>query len=334
MNKKPKIAIGGQAVIEGVMMRGPEYIATAVRKKDGHILIKKEKFISITQRKKILGIPVIRGFVSLIEMMIIGIKSLNFSAEEAIKDEEEEKNKSKDLNNNQNSEVNKKSVKIEKNKSNKFYQGFSYIIAFGLAFLLFAFLPYRIAYWLNIEKTSLFFNLLVGVIRIIFFFVYIIVISFLKDIQRIFEYHGAEHKSVFAYEANPDFTLDDTKRFKTLHPRCGTSFIFIVLIISILIFSIFDTILASILGHTIPLALRLFLHILLLPIISGLSYEILKFSGKNINHWLVKIFSAPGLALQKITTKEPDEKQLETAICALKAALEMQIDYPEVELSN
>ena len=332
MNNKPKIAIGGQAVIEGVMMRGPKYIATAIRKKDGHILIKKEKFISITQRKKILGIPIIRGFVSLIEMMIIGIKTLNFSAEEAIKDEEDEKNKSKDLQNNQNSEDSKKSSKIEKENPNKFYQVFTYIIAFGLAFLFFAFLPYRIAYWSNIEKTSLFFNLFVGVIRIVFFVVYIIVISFLKDIRRIFEYHGAEHKSVFAYEANPDFTLDDTKRFKTLHPRCGTSFIFIVLIIAILVFSIFDTILASILGHTIPLPLRIFLHILLLPIISGLSYEILKFSGKNINHWLVKIFSAPGLALQKITTKEPDEKQLETAICALKAALEIPNDCQNVEL--
>ncbi|MCK4338620.1 MAG: DUF1385 domain-containing protein, partial [Candidatus Cloacimonetes bacterium] len=262
MNNKPKIAIGGQAVIEGVMMRGPKYIATAIRKKDGHILIKKEKFISITQRKKILGIPIIRGFVSLIEMMIIGIKTLNFSAEEAIKDEESEKNKSKDLQNNQNSEDSKKSSKIEKENPNKFYQVFTYIIAFGLAFLFFAFLPYRIAYWSNIEKTSLFFNLFVGVIRIIFFVLYIIVISFLKDIRRLFEYHGAEHKSVFAYEANPDFSLEVTKKFKTLHPRCGTSFIFIVLIIAILVFSIFDTILTSILGHTIPLLLRLFLHIL------------------------------------------------------------------------
>ena len=318
MKNKPEIAVGGQAVIEGVMMRGPIYIATAIRKKNGSILIKKEKFISKTKKNKFLGFPVIRGFVSLIEMLIIGFKSLNFSAEEAIKDEE---GNSKDS----------ESSKHEKGGFSKVYQAFTYIFAFGLAFLFFVFLPYRIGYWSNIEKTSFVFNLFVGIIRIVFFLLYIYVISLLKDVRRLFEYHGAEHKSVFAYEANPDFTLEDTKKFKTLHPRCGTSFIIIVLIIAILVFSIFDAILSSILGYVIPMPLRIFLHILLMPVIAGLSYEMLKFSGKNINHWLVKIFSAPGLALQRITTKEPDEEQLETAICALRAALEMPVNCQNVE---
>ncbi|MBC8313682.1 MAG: DUF1385 domain-containing protein [Candidatus Cloacimonetes bacterium] len=312
MNDKQKIAVGGQAVIEGVMMRGPKYIATAIRRKNGLIIIKKDEFVSLTKKKKFFGIPIIRGFISLVEMMIIGFKTLNFSAEIAIEDEE------------------KNSKKSEK-KDGKLYQFFTYFIAFGLAFLLFVFLPYRIGYWSNIGEKSLIFNLFVGGIRIIFFVLYILIISFMKDVRRLFQFHGAEHKTVFAYEENPNFVLKDTKKFSTFHPRCGTSFIMIVMVIAILIFSIFDTTLASLLGNKIPLLHRIFFHLLLLPVISGISYEILKFSGKNINHWFVKIFSSPGLALQRITTKEPDENQLEVAIYALKAAMEMQIDLPNVE---
>jgi len=318
MKNKPEIAVGGQAVIEGVMMRGPQYIATALRKKDGHIVLKKQEFISKTKTNKFLGLPIIRGFVSLIEMLSIGIKTLNFSAEEAIKDEEEDKLNKK-----------KKNAFLE-----KLYTVFSYIFAFGLAFLLFVFLPYRIAYWINIEKTSILFNLIAGCIRIVFFVVYIYLISFLKDVRRLFQYHGAEHKSVFAYEGNPDFTLEDTKKYRTFHPRCGTSFMLIVLVIAILVFSIFDTILALILGHAIPLGIRILLHFLLLPFVSGISYEILRYSGKNINHWLVRTFSAPGLALQRITTQEPDNQQLEVAICALHAALNLPITDPNVEILN
>ncbi len=317
MKNKPEIAVGGQAVIEGVMMRGPQHIATALRKKDGHIILKKEEFISKTKTNKFFGLPLIRGFVSLIEMLSIGIKTLNFSAEEAIKDEEENK------------PAKKKNVFFE-----KLYTAFSYIFAFGLAFLLFVFLPYRIAYWIDIEKTSILFNLFAGGIRIIFFVVYIYLISFLKDVRRLFQYHGAEHKSVFAYEGNPDFTLEDTKKYRTFHPRCGTSFMLIVLVIAIFVYSIVDTILALILGHAIPLGIRIGLHLLLLPFISGISYEILRFSGKNINHWLVRGFSAPGLALQRITTQEPDEQQLEVAICALHAALDLPLTYPNVEILN
>ena len=309
--------MGGQAVIEGVMMRGPQHIATALRKKDGHIILKKEEFVSKTKTNKFFGLPLIRGFVSLIEMLSIGIKTLNFSAEEAIKDEEADKPEKK------------KNVFLD-----KLYTTFSYIFAFGLAFLLFVFLPYRIAYWIDIEKTSILFNLFAGGIRIIFFVVYIYLISFLKDVRRLFQYHGAEHKSVFAYEGNPDFTLEDTKKYRTFHPRCGTSFMLLVLVIAILVFSIFDTILALVLGHAIPLGIRIVLHLLLLPFVSGISYEILRFSGKNINHWLVRGFSAPGLALQRITTQEPDEQQLEVAICALHAALDLPLTYPNVEILN
>ena len=244
MKNKPEIAVGGQAVIEGVMMRGPQHIATALRKKDGHIILKKEEFISKTKTNKFFGLPLIRGFVSLIEMLSIGIKTLNFSAEEAIKDEEADKPQKK------------KNVFLD-----KLYTAFSYIFAFGLAFLLFVFLPYRIAYWIDIEKTSILFNLFAGGIRIIFFVVYIYLISFLKDVRRLFQYHGAEHKSVFAYEGNPDFTLEDTKKYRTFHPRCGTSFMLIVLVIAIFVYSIVDTILALILGHAIPLGTVSYTHL-------------------------------------------------------------------------
>ncbi|HEX38315.1 MAG TPA: DUF1385 domain-containing protein [Candidatus Cloacimonetes bacterium] len=317
MKEKPEIAVGGQAVIEGVMMRGPHYIATALRKKDGSIIIKKEEFISKTKTNKFYGLPIIRGFVSLIEMLSIGLKTLNFSADEAIKDDDSDKKKKK------------KNPFFE-----KLYSAFSYIFAFGLAFLLFVFLPYRIAYWINIEKTSILFNLLTGGIRIVFFVLYIYLISFLKDVRRLFQYHGAEHKSVFAYEGNPEFTIDDTKKFRTFHPRCGTSFMLIVLVIAILIFSITDAIVALIIGQAIPLGIRIFYHLLLIPLISGISYEILRFSGKNINHWIVRIFSAPGLALQRITTQEPDDKQLEVAICALHAALDQPIIYENYRFYN
>lgn len=317
MAQKPKIAVGGQAVIEGVMMRGPHSIATALRKKDNTILIKKEEFISLTKKNKFLGLPIIRGFVSLIEMMIIGLKTLSFSAEEAIKDEENNTN-----------EENKEN---KKKKMDKLYEIFSYVFAFGLAFLFFVFLPYRIAYWLDIDKANFLFNIVKGLIQISFFILYIFAISFLKDVRRLFEFHGAEHKSVFAYESDPNFVLEDTKKFTTFHPRCGTSFIFIVLIIAILVFSIFDTLLSAIMHVDIPLFTRIGLHLLLMPIISGISYEILKYSGKNTDNFFVKLFSSPGLALQRITTKKPSEQQLEVAICALHSALDMPVTFNNIK---
>ena len=307
---KKQIQVGGQAVIEGVLMRGPKYLATAIRRKDNSIELKKEKFISKTQSKGFYSIPIIRGFVSLIEMLVIGIKTLNFSASRAELDWEEEEKKS-----------NKK--KKEKSESHKKIEEIlSYIFAFGLAFLLFAFLPYQIAEWMKLGKENIYFNLFAGAIRIIFFVLYVWIISRLKDVHRLFEYHGAEHKSVFAYENGSDLSAESVQQFKTLHPRCGTSFMFFVLLIAIFIFSIVDTIFAYFFGVPSVL-LRLAYHFLMLPFISGVSYEVLKLSGKNIHHPLVKLMTAPGLALQKITTQQPDDAQIEVAIIAMKYALEM-----------
>ncbi|MGC9337911.1 MAG: DUF1385 domain-containing protein [Candidatus Cloacimonadia bacterium] len=311
----PKLSIGGQAVIEGVMMRGPEYIATAVRRKNNQIVIKREKFTSITRKKGFFNLPIVRGFISLIEMLIIGFKGLNFSAKQAMEDEEAEQ----------------PPKKKESKAKDTFYEVVTYLFAIGLAFFFFFYLPYQIAYWINISETSVLFNLFVGIIRVIFFVVYIYLISLQKDIHRIFEYHGAEHKSVFAYEDDPHFTLSDTKRYGTHHPRCGTSFIFLVLIIAIVIFSIFDAVVAWIVGHPLSLWLRIALHLLLTPFVAGISYEALKLTGKNINHWFVKWLALPGLALQKITTKQPDESQLEVAVCALRAALNMPVDCESIE---
>ena len=308
MDKKKEIQVGGQAVIEGVMMRGPEYISTAVRRINGNIEIKKEKFASIIQKKKKLNIPILRGFISLIEMMIIGFKSLNFSASRYQLDYEEEENKKKTK-----SQAREKTEEI-----------LSYILAFGLAFLLFAYLPYQLGYWLGLGKKNLYFNLFTGSIRIVFFVVYIKVISLMKDVHRLFEYHGAEHKSVFAYENNSVLTPKDVQKFSTLHPRCGTSFIFFVLLVSILIFAIIDT-LVGIFLDTPPIFLRMGYHLLLLPLVSGVSYEILKLSGKNINHPLVKLMTSPGLALQKITTQPPDNEQIGVALIAMKSALDMDL---------
>ncbi|RLC52096.1 MAG: DUF1385 domain-containing protein [Candidatus Cloacimonadota bacterium] len=318
-DKKKEIQVGGQAVIEGVMMRGPEYIATAVRRKSGKIEVKKEKFVSVTQNNKFLGFPIIRGFVSLIEMLIIGFKSLSFSAKRAELDWEEDEKK------------NKKKKKEKSESRKKTEEFFSYVFAFGLAFLLFAFLPYKISYLMNLSKENIYFNLVAGTIRIVFFVVYIRIISLMKDVHRIFEYHGAEHKSVYAYENGSKLIPAEVQKYSTLHPRCGTSFIFFVLLVSILIFSIVDTLVAKFIGFP-SIFVRLGYHLLLVPFISGISYEVLKLSSKNINHPLVKLMTAPGLALQRITTQPPDDKQLEVAIVAMKSALEMDVsDYDNIE---
>lgn len=322
MPEKKEISVGGQAVIEGVMMRGPDKLATAIRRKDGSIELLKTSFISITQKKKFLGLPIVRGFVSLIEMMIIGIKTLTFSANRYELDllaEEEAKGKKKQK---------EKSKTVEQTEN-----VISYIIAFGLAFLLFGWLPYKLADWMHLLRKDVLFNLFAGAIRIVFFVLYVYLISLMKDIKRLFRYHGAEHKNVNAYEHNCPLVIDKIQNWSTIHPRCGTSFIFFVLLISILLFSIVDTLVSAYVLHTpVPVYLRLGYHILLLPLISGVSYEVLKFSGKNLNHPIVKLLTVPGMALQHITTQPPDDDMIEIGLVAMKAALDMDISEHNVKI--
>lgn len=316
MNEKKEISVGGQAVIEGVMMRGPEALATAIRRKDGTIELYRQPFISKTQKVKWLGAPIVRGFVSLIEMLSIGIRTLTFSASRFELDliaEEKEKGKE---------------IKEQSKSMQKVWEILGYIFAFGLAFLLFGLLPYKLSDWMNLSKKDLYFNLFAGSIRIVFFVLYVWLISLMKDVKRLFRYHGAEHKNVHAYEKDTGLDIASIQTNTTIHPRCGTSFMFFVLLISILMFSIIDTLVSAfILKAPVPVLLRLGYHFLLIPLISGISYEVLKFSGKNLKHPIVKIMTIPGMALQRITTQPPDDSMVETALVAMKAALDM--DFSE-----
>lgn len=316
--------IGGQAVIEGVMMRSPERIATAVRRTNGDIELKLQEYQSLIQRHKWLNIPIIRGAITLIEVMILGIKHLNYSADVAMKDaEEQEKQKNK--------EKRKKSAKkadpATDGKKEKKSGGMTTLSAFvtvtfaliiGLA-LFFVFPLYATTLFFSIEKEAFVFNLVAGTIRIALFLGYIYLISLLKDVKRLFRYHGAEHKTIYAFESGEDVTVDNTRRYTTLHPRCGTSFLVMVMLVSLIFFSILDSFIILFHGN-ITLFIRLATHLPLVPLVGGLSYEAIKASAKKVNNPIVKALIAPGLALQKITTQEPDDDMLEVAIVALKAA--------------
>ncbi len=321
MEVKKEISVGGQAVIEGVMMRGPDSIATALRRQDGTIELFKEPFASKAKKGSFLGVPIIRGFVSLVEMLNIGMKTLTLSANRAeldLKAEEEAMGKKQ-------KEKSKVALQVE--------NIISYIFAFGLAFILFAWLPYRIADWIGLSKQNFYFNLFAGSIRIVFFVFYIWLISRLKDIHRLFQYHGAEHKNVNAYEKETGLEISAIQSNTTIHPRCGTSFMFFVLLVAILIFSVTDTLVSVfIIKGQVPMALRLGYHFLLIPLVSGVSYEILRFSGKNLKHPVVKILTVPGMALQRITTQQPDDLMVETALVAMKAALDMDLDGHQVKV--
>ncbi|MBU4445228.1 DUF1385 domain-containing protein [bacterium] len=296
-----KILVGGQAVIEGVMMRVPGAYATAVRKPDGTIETKLTDFTSVTEKVSLLKKPVFRGIVSLFESMKIGLGTLQFSADIAIQAEEEAQGKKPE-------------------KQNKFLSALTMIFALALGMALFGFLPlYITTELLSIERNALVFNIVAGLWRIGFFLVYLWLISLMKDVQRLFQYHGAEHKIVYTFESGKALTVDNSRSFTTFHPRCGTSFIFIVLLSSILMFALIDTVIILIIGK-ITLSLRLVFHLLLMPLVAGVGYEFLKLTARNQKNWWGQWLSAPGLWLQRITTKAPSDEQLEVAIIALKTA--------------
>jgi uncharacterized protein YqhQ len=277
---------GGQAIIEGVMMRSPFKYAIAVRKPDKEIILKTGKLRSLSNRIKFLKWPIFRGIINLIESLTLGLKALTYSAEQATGEED---------------------------KISNVEMFFTILIAFVLFILIFIALPTTIARYLDKYLSSLIvYNLFEGTLRIGIFLFYLYFISKIKDIKRVFEYHGAEHKVIYTYEAGEELKVDNVKKYSTLHPRCGTSFIFIVLIISILVFSL--------LGKQ-TLLLRITYRVIIIPLIAGLSYEILKLSAKNMDKIFIKWVVMPGLWFQKLTTKEPDEAQIEVAIKALKGVL-------------
>ena len=299
----PKMtSIGGQAVIEGVMMRGPKKIATAVRKSDGEIVMDMRDVNSFVAKHKLNKIPILRGVVAFIESMVTGIKCLMFSADQVeLEDDSMEQSK------------------FEKWLDDKFGDKikdiaiyFAVVVALAFSIGLFMLLPTAIAgifkYWI---KAPIALNLIEGVIKLTIFLIYLWGVSHMADIKRVFEYHGAEHKTIAAYEAGVELTPENAMKYSRLHPRCGTSFLLIVMVISILMFSLltWDT-----------LWIRIAYRLLLLPVVAGLSYEIIKLAGKRPNG-VVGLLTKPGLWLQKITTREPDISQLEVAIKAMKAVI-------------
>lgn len=318
-----KFQVGGQAVIEGVMMRSPKSFTVAIRKSNGQIMIKKEPYITLTERFKFLKIPIIRGAVVLIESLYLGIKALSFSAEEAMEEEKSDKKESERVKpavstgeTVKKENLEKETLDTKKERKEKIFITLwlilSLLMGFALALFIFFYLPLLLVDLIGI-KGGFLFNLIDGLIRITFFLIYIWIISLWKSMRRVFEYHGAEHKSIFTFEAGENLTPQNSQKYSTHHPGCGTSFLLIVMVISILVFMF--------LGRPHNISERL-IRLLFVPLIAGISYELTRLSRKKKNSKIVKILIAPGLWLQKITTREPDEKQLEVAIAALKNVLE------------
>ncbi len=304
--------IGGQAVIEGVMMRAPGSVATAVRRSNGDIVVEKEPFVSWVEKFGFSKIPVVRGAIGLIDMMYLGIKTLNFSAEIAMMDEAQ-----KGRGNGRADDIKRKT------QSNLTIVG-SLILALAVGIGIFFITPLVLTTKLfRLEQNAFEFNLTAGIIRIAILLGYLGAISLLKDIKRLFMYHGAEHKAVFAFELNDDLIPEATQKHTRFHPRCGTSFLLIVMIVAILSFSILDYFLIKLFG-AMTLFLRLITHLPFIPVVGGIAYEFIKFSAKHSTTWWGRIIVAPGLSLQRITTKEPDLSQLEVALVALRCALGME----------
>ncbi|WP_017413529.1 DUF1385 domain-containing protein [Clostridium tunisiense] len=295
-----KTSVGGQAVIEGVMMRGTKGLATAVRLSNGTIEIKKQNYESFSKKNKIFSLPIIRGFVSLIESLIIGMRSLEFSAS-FFEEEEEESSKFDSWFKN-----------TFKEKSNDIIMGISLVVSLALAMLLFFILPTVLTSFIknNVTKNPFILNVIEGIIRVAVFLLYIYLVGKMEDIKRVYQYHGAEHKTIFCYEAGQELTPENAKKFSRFHPRCGTNFLFLVMVISIVIFSF---------TGWQSVGQRILWRISLLPIVSGVTYEVIRWLGKS-NNSLARFIAAPGLKLQGITTKEPDLSMLEVAIASLKAA--------------
>ena len=280
----PEDIAGGQALIEGVMMRHGNKIAAAVRKPDKEIIFQEQEYIPLTKRYKLLGLMFIRGTVTLFEMMFIGIKCLMFSAEIALSEEEK--------------------------KPRGWEMTLSLIFSFAISIFFFVVVPaFFFTKMKDFVPNLILLNILEGCIRLGIFVGFLCSTLFMEDMRRVYMYHGAEHKTVFAWEHGQELTVDNVKNFSTRHPRCGTSFILFVMIVSIVVFSL--------LGRP-DFVHRVIYKILLLPVVSGIAYEAIRFTGKHRNWQWVQLLSWPGLLLQKITTREPSDDQIEVAIAAMK----------------
>ena len=313
-----KTSVGGQALIEGIMMQGPKGAAMAVRLPDGSIDLEEKTVKHIKDKYKFFGIPIIRGITAFVESMLFGYKCIMESAEKS--GLEDMDNDTENM-----SKLDKWISEHWSEKAMSIITGIASVIGIALAFVLFFWLP---TFVVNIIKTHTAFDLtnyralLEGVMRMIIFICYMALVSQMKDIKRVFMYHGAEHKTIFCYEHGLDLTVENVKKQSRFHPRCGTSFMFVMIILSVLVSSAVSIVFPHLRDVTV---LWMIVKIALLPIVMGLGYEFIKYAGKHDN-LCVKILSAPGLWMQRITTKEPDESMIEVGIAAFKAVI---TDNPE-----
>ena len=300
-----EVLVGGQAVFEGVMMRSPKSYSIAVRKPDGTIVVKKDYLPRPSDRRALWGYPLIRGIATLGQAFTLGVRALRFSTDQVLSGLAGKENSSKGTN-------------AAPREVSTGMMAMNIVVALTVFVLLFKLLPLVLATWLqnyfSAIKDPLLFSLVDGVIRLGIFILYIVLVSQIRDIRRIFEYHGAEHKVVFTYEAQEGLTVDNARKHSTFHPRCGTSFLMVVMLISALVYAFipFES-----------LAMRLLSRIILIPVIAGISYEIIRFAALRkitVLEWI----TLPGLWLQRVTTKQPDDGQLEIAIRALDEALVLE----------
>lgn len=284
--------IGGQAVIEGVMMRNGNDYAVAVRKPDQTIEVKKDQFIGLNVRWHTKKIPIIRGVLSFIDSLVLGMSTLTYSASFFEDEEEAEKEKDKD------------------GKSDAVFMGLTVALSVVIAVVLFMLTPFFISSLFGkVIKSPMTLAVIEGLIRIAIFFIYIVAISQMKDIQRVFMYHGAEHKTINCIEHGAELTPENAAKYSRLHKRCGTSFLLIVMVVSIICFMFI---------RVDNMALKIVLRVILVPVIAGVSYEVIQWAGRS-ESCLVNIVSKPGLMLQKLTTREPDLEMLEVAIASIEA---------------
>ncbi len=279
--EEPSLAFGGQAVIEGVMIRSKKHMVICVRQPDGEILTKTEEIKSLSERYGVLKIPFLRGIVALFETLYLGVKGLYFSANVSLEEEGE---------------------KIEPKE-----MAVAFVLAMALAIFLFSITPFFLTTLFKFK--GLVFNVVEGLIRIAIFLLYLVAMTFVQEFRRVFQYHGAEHATINAYEAGVELNVANAKKYSRLHPRCGTSFLFIVLLISILLFSLMPT---------QDFATRLSYRIILIPVIASISYEILKISDRYKKSKIMKILTIPGLGIQHLTTRKPDEDMIAVALKAVQ----------------
>ena len=292
--REDRLRVGGQAVIEGVMMRSPNSMAVAVRRPNGEIVVKRERLDFFSEKKFFSKLPLVRGVINLLSALVLGMKALNFSANQSLEEEQE---------------------------VGSWTMGLTFTFALCFGIFLFFLVPLFLTKWLRftipmVSTSGILFNLVDGMIRLMIFLAYLWSISFFKEVRRIFEYHGAEHKSIFAFESGEVLVADRVRDFSYLHPRCGTSFLLIVMVVSILVFALIP--------HQLAFGYKVASRVVFIPLIAGLAYEIIRFADQKRERKSVQYFIKPGLWLQRLTAREPSEDQIEVALRALHEVLELE----------